>query len=249
MAQISHADLMQGLDLGPSRVMPTDAPVALSADDHKNMVYLAQILTKAKNGALPRDRAPRHYVEPATLTPAHINMVLDKAAGYTNIEIGERWDYTPVQVANVLSHPDSQTILSTIQAMQAGSLVSMESRFAALAPEALNVKVGIMRDPDVSPGTRDRVATDILDRAGYSPRRHEEHTHKHQIVVPAEQAQALHSALAESQRIGIVDYSRHLHTSDADVVESHMLLESGPLEPEDGVPLVPASDVAPRGAQ
>lgn len=223
-----------------------------TAKDHANMVFLADLLKRAKDGELPRDRAPRRGVEPATLSELHINLILDRAAGYQLVEIAERWDYTPVQVANVLSHPDAQTILSTIQAMQAGELVSMEERFKTLAPLALNTKVALMQDPETPAGVRDRVATDILDRAGYAPRKQEEIKHTHQILMPAAAAKSLHDVLQESNRVASVDYSRHLYTSDADVISSHMQLESGQLGSEDdaegGGSPVPASDVLPGAA-
>lgn len=203
---------------------------------------VGELIKRALSGELPRDRSP-HAWEPSILTPLHINMVLDRAGGFQLKEIAERWEYTTVQVANVLGHPDAQTILSTILAIQASALTSIEERFRVLAPEAVNVKVEIMRDPAANPAVRDRVASDILDRAGYAPRKREEITHRHQILLPAQAATGLKEILQESRRVALVDYSEFLQKPDAEVTAGHLLVGAvGHLEPVDG-----ASPVAADG--
>jgi hypothetical protein len=209
------------------------------------LTRVTDLIERALKGELARDREPT-VAEPKVLTPLHVNMVLDRAAGYQVREIAERWDYTEVQVSNILGSPDAQTILSTILAMQAGALVSMEARFKAIAPQALNVKVQILNDPAAPVAVRDRVATDILDRAGYAPKQKFETKHDHRIFLPAQVATGLKTVLEESQRVSTMDYSSFLHKSGAEVASSHLQLGSGQPEVADSAPPVSAPDSPSR---
>lgn len=221
----------------------TRAPVGDIPDPTRHTIELTRIGTlidRALRGDLPREREPKYW-EPRILTPAHINMVLDRAGGFSLVEIAERWDYSAVQVANVLGHPDAQTILSTILSLQAEQLTSIDSRLKAMAPEALNVKAAILRDPAAPPSVRDRVASDILDRAGYAPKQKIETEHSHKFLMPAQVATGLKEALEISRRVAVVDYTRHLQKPDAEVAASHLqVTEVGHLEPADGASPVPA---------
>jgi hypothetical protein len=200
---------------------------------------VAELITKALKGELTRDRRP-YYWEPQILTPLHINMVLDRASGCQIKEIAERWDYSPAQVSVVLASPDSQTILSNILSMQADKLVDVSERFKTLAPEALNVKVELMRSPETSAIVRDRVATDILDRAGYSPRQKIDVDTTHRILLPAQAATGLREVLEESRRVASVDYSRFLQKPDGEVAAEHLQVdETGPSSLADGASPVP----------
>lgn len=205
----------------------------------RETVRLGQLVKDALDGKLPRDRAP-HAWEPSILTPLHMNMIFDRAGGYQLTEIAARWDYTTVQVANVLGSPDAQTILSTIMAMQAGALVSIEERFKVLAPEAVNVKVSLMRDAEAPAAVRNLIASDILDRAGYAPRKHADIEHTHRILLPAQAATGLRDALDESRRVATVDYSGFLMKPDAEVAAKHLQVEAGQPILVDGASPVPA---------
>lgn len=216
------------------------AAAAGSPPSVQPLARIADLIDKALKGELPRERSP-HTWEPQVLTPVHVQMVLDRAMGFQLKEIAERWDYTAAQVANVLAQPDAQTILSTILSMQADKLVSMEDRFAALAPEALNVKVEILRNPEASPLVRDRVASDLLDRAGYGPRKKLDIDTTHRILLPAQAATGLRAVLEESRRVASVDYSRFLQKPGGEVAGTHLQLEAGHLKVADGASPVPSS--------
>lgn len=204
------------------------------------LTRISSVIDRALKGDLPRERAPQYW-EPSVLSAAHVNMVLDRAAGFALSEIAARWEYSTAQVANVLGHPDAQTILSTILAMQAEQLSSIDSRLKAMAPEALNVKVEILRNPEVSPAVRDRVASDILDRAGYAPKQKIETEHNHRILMPAQAATGLKEALEASRRVAVMDYTVHLQKPDAEVAASHLqVTEVGHLEPVGGASPTPA---------
>lgn len=215
------------------------APV-VDAETHATHQKMLSLIVEAKEGRLPRDREPLPG-EPARLNDRHIALILDRVAGYTPLELAERHDYAHQYVCQILAHPDSQTLISSIQAMQSQKLLSMEQRFAILAPQALNTKVALMNDPGTHAGVRDRIATDILDRAGYAPKRHEERDVRVRFEMPAQAATGLRAVLEESNRVAEVDYSKHLRSSDADVVASHMQLGNGQPKPADGAPPVPAS--------
>jgi len=191
---------------------------------------VAELIVKALKGELPRDREPLG-AEPQVLSELHINMILDRVAGMTAVEIGEKWDYHPGRVLCVLGHPDAQTIMSTMLAMQAGHLVSLEERFKTLAPLALNTKVALMQNPETPAGVRDRAASDILDRAGFAPRKVEEHKHEHKILMPAQAATGLSEALAAASRIATVDYSRFLQKAGTEVAASDLQAEVGQPSP------------------
>lgn len=204
------------------------------------LTRISDLISRALKGELPREREP-HYWEPKVLTAAHINMVMDRAAGFSLVEIGARWEYTPQQVANVLAQPDAQLILSTILSVQAEKLTDIDSRIKAMSHEALNVKVEILRSPDASPAVRDRVASDILDRAGYAPKQKIETDHTHRILMPAQAATGLRDALEASRRVALVDYTMHLQKPDAEVAASHLqVTEVGHLEPVGGASPAPA---------
>lgn len=204
------------------------------------LTRVSEVIERALKGQLTRDRDPLAS-EPKILTPLHINMIMDRAGGYQLKEIAERWEYTELQVANVLGSPDAQTILSTIFAMQAGALISMEARFKALAPAALNVQVELLYDPAAPASVRNKVASEILDRAGYAPKQRTESLHEHKFFIPTHVATGMAAALQESQRVASVDYSQFVQSSNAEVAASHLRLGTGHPEDEDGASPVPAS--------
>lgn len=205
---------------------------------------LLTIIEKALKGELHRDRALEPG-EPQTLSSVHIGMVLDRVGeNLTAVEIADKYDYTRVQVGHVLNHPDAQTIMSTIIAMQASHLTSMEARFAALAPEALNVQVDLMRNIQVAPVVRAKISGEILSRAGYGIRKQVDINDKRTPDVPVEALAGLGSILAESMRVGMVDYTQYTKKPDGEVIAAHLQIGSGQTSLTDG-----ASPVAPPALQ
>lgn len=173
---------------------------------------IQDVIKKALLAELPRDRELKYY-EPRKLQPAHINMVLDRASGLTALEIAEKAGYKSVgRVLQILAHPDAQTLLSTVLSAAADRVVDVNERLVHLAPEALNVRVELMRNSK-SEMIREKVSSDILDRAGYTPKRKVEVTDSRNLTLPSAAAQRLAAAMEEACRVETVDYTKHLAES------------------------------------
>lgn len=166
-------------------------------------------------GELPRPRALAAY-EPQRLSMLHINMIFDRALGFKPSEIAEKYDIRPNVVSIILHHPDSEALLSFIAAEMAERIMDPVERIKAYAHEAITVKAEIMSNRSVHPAIRDKVASDMLDRAGYGARRHLDINarHAHEIVVPTKQAGDLAEALSESKRLRDVDYTQYTRVAE-----------------------------------
>lgn len=187
----------------------------------------------AIRGELPRDYEPGHGM-PERLCVAAIQLVLDYAHGSTIAELSETYGYHPVYARQLVNHPDAVTIMSLLVGARSDKMLDMASRIAALAPEALTVKVGIMRTATRSE-LRDKIATDILGMAGYGERKnfHIDQKVEHKVVLPLAAASALRDALLESRRIGPVDYSRFVAGS-SEGENAQVALQLGPGQTDAG---------------
>lgn len=225
---------------GADTPAPTTSALLQAQRKSLGMTRIQEMIEKALAGQLPRDRDP-HYWEPDKLSAPHIAMVLDRAAGYSIREIAERHEYTESRVSIILSTPDAQTILSTIMAVASERIIDVSERLKYLAPEALNVKVDIMRNA-TSMTLRDKAATDILDRAGYGARTKIDATVSHSLVMPAQAATGLAAALSEANRVGDLDYSTHLAKPlAAEAMASSLMLGTGHSEASEVSPPSPSA--------
>jgi hypothetical protein len=132
--------------------------------------------------------------------------VLDYGHGSTPLEISEKYDYSLSYARALMRHPDALTILSYIHGALADKMTDMYSRLEHLAPEALTVKVSLMRTA-ASENLRDKVASDILSMAGYGERKKVEVAHNHVISMPAQAATGLANAMNEANQVASLDYS------------------------------------------
>lgn len=239
-----------------ARMPSQGAPVSTAEQESQKrkieaLLRLQTVIDQAMAGTLPRDRELQPH-ELLRLGPQHVQLVLDRAAGYNITECAARAGITANYAGYVLQHPDAQTILSTILSLSADKLTDMNERLKHLAPEALNVKVELMRIGKQEE-TRQRAATDILALAGYGTRKsiHNEVNinSKNRLVLPAESAKGLVEALKlAASTTGNEDYSRYIakSTMGDEIVAEHKQL-SDELQPsaehtvvEDGASPIPS---------
>lgn len=220
----------------PPGASPGEAALALikaGIDERqtKNLLRLQEIITSAIRGDLPRDREPKEW-ELNKLKPVHINMLLDKLTGkFTLEQLAEKYSYaSPHHLSMVINHPDAQTIMSTILSMSADRVMDVNERLKHLAPEALNVKVELMRTAKLE-SVRDKAASDVLAMAGYGKREESKsagtvNDNRQQVfVMPAHAATGFTQALAEANRVASMDYSEFLAGSrDSEIIAEHKQL-------------------------
>ena len=99
---------------------------------------IESLIASALAGKLPRDRALKPN-EPDRLNPRHIQVIMMRAVGYRQIRIAELTGYEKGVVCNILSHPDSRTILSAILTTSAKTAVTIASTVQAYAPDMLKI--------------------------------------------------------------------------------------------------------------
>ena len=230
--------------------LPAQKAVTVTQEEQLERVRLAnlgrlqELINAAMVGLLPRDRELRPG-EAQKLAPAHINMVLDFASGKLNrTEIAEQYDYTPERVGQILNHPDSQTLISTVLSMATDKLTDMQARLKHLAPEALNVKVELMRTASRE-SERNKAASDILLLAGYGGRNGGRpvstpagtvnnytniqnnlvKTGGPTLVLGSRDSAGLVKALSESLQVAGIDYQQHVEgKSGEEIIAEHRQL-------------------------
>lgn len=134
------------------------------------------------------------YWENLKLRPRHVQMLLMKAAGYTNKAISRRMQLTESRVSVIVNHPDAMFLLSHLVSFQAEKLLDVKARIQSHAGEALDTALLLMRTAKEE--VRERSAFKILGMAGYGVIQKSEAVHKFEM--PASQAMALTTALRES---------------------------------------------------
>lgn len=166
-------------------------------------------ISKALAGELSRDREP-HYWEPDKLSPRHIGMILDRAQGMTVKDIAAQYDIDAARVSVILGHPDARTVMNAVMSQTADNVSDPLVRIQRYASEMLDIKVEIARDEKTPKMLRDKIATDLLDRAGFGARRQIDATVSHTMKIPERMADALLTALNESNRIADVPYEQYV---------------------------------------
>jgi hypothetical protein len=126
---------------------------------------LSALMLEVFNGDVGRGRSLRYW-ENLKLKPIHIQMIVMKAAGFTQREIARRFDYTEARVSVVVNHPDAMTILGRLVSFQAENLLDIKARIQAHAGEALDTVLHAMR-VETKPAARAEIGFKLLDRAGY----------------------------------------------------------------------------------
>lgn len=163
---------------------------------------LQGLVLSALEGNINRGRALKYW-ENLRLKPQHLQMLMMKAAGFTNNAIAEQMDLTAARVSVIVNHPDSLSLLSTMVSFQAEELIDIKSRIKAHSAEALDVALDVMRNG--KDDVRARTAFALLDRAGYGAVQRAEV--KHEISVPATAARNIAQAMLESKEVEEAEWS------------------------------------------
>lgn len=235
-----------GEDVGGAKVAPP-APLVLEEQIRErkaaSLMRIQETMQRALLAQLPREREV-HPWEPDKLTDTHIEMIFDSIAGASLSELAAKHGYSVPRISVILNHPDAIYLKSTILAQSSDKLSDLAERLKHIAPEALNVKLDILRDSRVAAAVRDRVATDLLDRAGYAPKKevHVEQESRHVFVMPAQAATGLAAALDEANRVQSIDYRQHLRRPQDDEVAqaADLRISAGQHEPSIKPPLDPS---------
>ena len=207
-------------------------------------------IQEAINGTLDK---PAHLPDGifAKFSSRHVQIVLDKVlTGATNKDLAEKYDVTPQTVSYVMTHPYGKRLKAVILGAQADQLDDIAERIRATAEEALEIKIQLMRSSRFD-AVRDRIASDILDRAGFGARREAAVDHTHHFMVDKQTGSAIGEALSEANRVATVDYTQYLAKpvgpqGDAGTESTSRPLQSrpeGPGQPESRVNVSQASHV------
>jgi hypothetical protein len=197
----------------------------------------AALMEQIIEGTAPRTRALKSF-EPQRLSPLHVNMILDRAAGLKPSEIAEKYDITTTRVGIILNHPDSTKLYVSLLSDTADGMSDPRKRIEGYAHEMLDLKVGLVRDPGQKAGLRNAIATDLLDRAGYGERKHIEIDTKHSIQMPANLAERLGAGLAAAASRREIPYTSFVQDGTQVLTPSGIAAQ---------VPVLLDSEAAPLG--
>lgn len=164
--------------------------------DEARMERMQMAMLDVMSGSVARGRYLKYW-ENLRLKPIHMQMLLMKAAGYTNASIAETVHYDPSRVSVVVNHPDAQYLLSHLVSYQAERLLDVNARIQAHAGEALDTALMLMRTGKEE--VRERVSFKLLDRAGYGAIQKSETVHK--VEMPVAQAENLSVAVREAMQV------------------------------------------------
>lgn len=187
-------------------VHEAQSPYGPSFESESARKRVESLVVSALKGTLPRERELLPY-EAQKLRPRHIAILMRIAAGMTVPEAAIEYRMTTVRINTILKHPDAVKIMAALQAQAADKLSDVGARLQAYSNEMLTMKMEIVRTTK-NEGLKDKIASDILDRAGYGPRRQIDLNAKVGMTFPASVAGALVGALKESDRIAEVDYKQ-----------------------------------------
>lgn len=167
------------------------------------------LVQEALKGAMSLSRPLKPW-EPEKLNPMHIQMIMDRAMGMKPGEIAQKFDMDPSRVSVILNHPFSERILGAILSTLSDRVTDPVERMRGYAHEMIDTKLALVRDKGTSKTLRNQIATDILDRAGYGPKRQLEITTPKAPQIPVEHVGRLADVLAESRKSSGQDYTRFL---------------------------------------
>lgn len=180
-------------------------PFGPSFDSSAAKARVESLVLGALTGTLPRERELLPY-EAQKLRPRHIVILMDIAGGMTVPEVSERRRMTTVRINTILKHPDAQKILAALQSQSADKLSDVNARLQQYANEMLSTQVELVRTTK-NEGLKQKIAADLLDRAGYGPRQKIDINQTNRFIMPAAAASAMTGALLEADRVADLDYS------------------------------------------
>ena len=127
----------------------------------------------------PRDRRtrpdkPRRTWQVSKIWDSHEEIIRRLTLGQKNTEIAQNMGISSAQVSNVRNSPIIQDKLAIMQGARDAYTLDIAKDIREFAPKALEVLKAIVNGDDssglpVGPALKARVASDLLDRAGYAP--------------------------------------------------------------------------------
>jgi hypothetical protein len=160
---------------------------------------LDMLFTQVLSGAVERSRPLKSW-EPDYLDERHLQIIMLRAANMDQGTIAKMTGFTESWVSIILNHPDAQYVLTKIISFAADSVIDMQARIKAVAPEALTTVVEVMRTSR-DDRLRSANAFELLKMAGYGA------VEKKQVsvstTVPAPQWAELTQAIKESQNLEV----------------------------------------------
>lgn len=199
------------------------------------------LMLAAMEGSIPTHR-PLKMWEPEKLSPMHINMILDRAAGMRPGEIAEKYAVDFARTSVILNHPMATKLYATIMGEAADALADPRKRIEGYAHEMIEVKIDLVRNTETHPRLRNAIADDLLDRAGYGARHVVDINNKHTIQMPAVLAERLASGLDEAARLREIPYADFVQAGTAALATPSAMVPT-PLDGE----VTPASGDLPSG--
>jgi hypothetical protein len=207
-----------------SEAQTPGAAEAVSQNSHSLMqLRVHDVICAALEQRLPRAREIQAW-EPDKLKARHIAMLTDHSSGMTPKEIALKYKMHPTYVNVVLTHPDSVIVLGALAALKADKATDIGVRLQGYANEMLTGKMEIFRTTS-DLRLKDRIASDILDRAGYGSRQQIDINATNRWIMPAAAAAEVSQALDESMKVAEVDYRQY---TGRRLDEGRAALESGP---------------------
>lgn len=210
--------------------------------DENKMERLEQLFSRAMAEGMTRNR-PLKYWENLKLKPKHLQIILMKAAGYTNNLIAQQLDLTPARVSVIVNHPDAQSLLSTLVSYAAEDVLDIKTRIKAHAGEALDVALDVMRTTK-DDAVRARTGFELLKMAGYGAVEKKEV--KRVVEIREEQSGRLADAMEDLLGLQSIDVEAFVELSEPPLLSGS---EAGDLQQVDDAPTVadepPVSD-SPR---
>lgn len=186
------------------------------------------------SGAIARGRNLKYW-ENLRLRPVHMQMLLMKAAGFTQRKIATDLNYDEARVSVIVNHPDAQYLLSHLVSFQAEKLLDVNARIQAHAGEALDTALMLMRNGKEE--TRERVAFRILGAAGYGATKKIEVNNKFEM--PVQQANQLTHALREATEV------EDMTDAEFEILENGPAAESGSSELDESALVEPVQSEPP----
>ena len=123
-----------------------------------------------------RPDRPRKTWQVSKIWDSHEEILRRLTLGQKNTEIAQAMNISPMQVSNVRNSPIIQDRLAIMQGARDAYTLDIAKDIREFAPKALEVLKAIVNGEDksglpIGPALKARVASDLLDRAGYAPTR------------------------------------------------------------------------------
>lgn len=139
---------------------------------------------KGTNYSAPREPRDKRFVsgkpkktwQVAKIWEQHEEVIRRITLGQKNTEIASSMNLSPAQISNIRNSPIIQDRLAIMKGARDAYTLDIARDIREFAPTALQILKSLCQGTDesglpVSPALKAKVATDLLDRAGYAPAR------------------------------------------------------------------------------